>query len=541
MNLNIKSPRSQLCYDISMFKFIDSGMFNKRFLAAIAVVSCAFNLAFGYELTILHTNDIHGRIAPIEYYKDQKPLGGWARRIGLIKKIKLETPNTLVLDAGDIYQGSVYYQLFDGMPEMGFLNDAGYDAICVGNHELDRGIAQFENLVKMSQVPFLSANIEFKKNFFLNGKIKSHIIKDYNGYRVAVIGMTTPELNHLTTFDEFEQPDYEKTLQFFINYLKNDVDLVVLLSHSGADRDIETAKNISGIDVIVGGHSHTFMEKAYLVKKNGRKTLVVQDGEFGVKLGRLDIDFDKNGIEKYSYKLIPLDETVPVDKKTVRKVAEMDDDIEKIRTEKLGTTTVAINCKRDAMGKGLTNGGEFVLEALLKSAPSADVAMINSGTIRGNKIIPKGKLTKMDILEMLPFANNLVVVDLTGRELKSILETSARYVPHNNEGFLQTKGISYIVDLKGEPQILSEDLEKVTKEGSRIKNVKIKGKELDEDATYKILTTDFLFSGGDGYTQFKRTPDFSKTDCSVTNLVIDYIKTEKKVHPAVEDKVIVEE
>lgn len=525
-----------------MIKQRKLGIIKRSLFTAAAVFFLVLNAALGFDLTILHSNDIHGRIDAVDYYNNQKPLGGWARRIGLIKEIKKNTTNTLVLDAGDIYQGSVYYQLFDGMPEMNFLSEAGYDAICVGNHELDRGVAEFENLVKMSQVPFLSANIEFKKNFFLNGKIKSYLIKDYEGYRVAVIGMTTPELKCLTSAsDEISQPDYDKTLQFLVNYLKKDADLIVLLSHCGADKDIETAKTIQGIDVIVGGHSHTFMEKAYLSKNNGHKTIVVQAGEFGIKLGRLDIDFDKNGINHYDYKLLPLDETILEDKKTAKKTDELNKDIEKIKAEKLGITMIPLDCQRATMGKSLTSAGALVCEALMDSVPYADAVLINSGTIRGNKIIPKGKLTKMDILEMLPFANKPVIVDIKGSDLKSVLETSARYSPKPNEAFLQTKGISYSIDLNGEPQMLSEDLEKVTKEGNRIKNVKIKGKELDEESTYKILTTDFIFSGGDGYSQFKRTPDFSKTDCSVTDIVINYIKKEKKIHPKVEDKVILEE
>ncbi len=525
-----------------MEKYRIKGIFRARFAIVSAIFILLLNSVFACDLTILHSNDIHGRIDAIDYYKDQKTLGGWARRIGLIKEIKKNTPNTLVLDAGDIYQGSIYYQLFDGMPEMSFLTEAGYDAVCVGNHELDKGLACFENLLKMTDVPFLSANIEFNNNFFLNGKVKSYIIKDFEGYRVAVIGMTTPELKSLTVAsDDINQPDYDKTLQFLVDYLRKEADLVVLLSHSGVDKDIETVKKIKGIDVIVGGHSHTFMEKAYQINQNGRKTIVVQAGEFGIKLGRLDVDFDKNGINHYNYKLLPLDETVPKDKKVLKKTAELNQDVDKIKTEKLGITTVPLDCQRALMGKNLTNAGELVCTAIKKNIPDVDAVLINSGTIRGNKIISKGKLTKMDILEMLPFANKLVIADIKGKDLKSILETSARYAPKSSEAFLQTKGISYTIALKGEPQILSEDLEKVTKEGNRIKNVKINGRELDEDASYKILTTDFIFSGGDGYSQFKRTPDFSKTDFSVTNLVIDYIKQEKKIHPKVEDKVIWEE
>lgn len=518
-----------------------SGIFKQRLLTAFAVVFLLLNAAFGYDLTILHSNDIHGRLDAIEYKNGSKPLGGWARRIGLIKKIKTETKNTLVLDAGDTYQGSIYYQLFDGMPEMSFLGEAGYDAVCVGNHELDRGVAEFENLVKMCQVPYLSGNIEFKKNFFLNGKIKSHIIKDYEGYRIAVIGMTTPELKHLSaSSNEIDQPDFYKTLEFLVNYVKSDADLIVLLSHCGTEKDIEIAQKVQGIDIIVGGHSHTFMEKPYLVRHGAHKTVVVQDGEFGVKLGRLDVEFDKKGISKYTYKLIPLDDTVPVDKKTAKKVAALNTDIEKIKAEKLGKTLTPIDCEKNSLGKNLNTGGALVCEALHKNATVADAILINAGTIRGNKVLPKGKITKMDILEMLPFPNKPVIVDLKGKEIKSILETSARYLPHESEAFMQTKGLSYTIDLKGDPQVLSEDLEKVTKEGNRIKNVMINGKELDEETTYKILTTDYLFAGGDGYSQFKRTPDFSKSDCSVTNIVIEYIKTEKKICPKVKDKVIVE-
>lgn len=516
-------------------------MNKQKLLSILVIVFLSFSTAFGYDLTILHSNDIHGRIEAIEYKNSPKSLGGWARRSGFIKDVKSKTKNTLVLDAGDIYQGSVYYQLFEGMPEMSFLDTAGYDAVCVGNHEFDRGTDAFENLTKMTQVPFLGGNIQFKKNFFLNGKIKSYILKDYEGYKVGIIGMTTPELGHLTSCsDEIEQPDYYTTLQFLVDYLRKEVDLLVLLSHSGSEKDIETAKTISGIDVIVGGHSHTFMEKAYCLNQKGRKTLVVQDGEFGIKMGRLDIEFDEKGISKYTYKLVTLDETVPVDQKIEKKINELEHDISNIKNLKIGTSKVNLDCQKETLGKELTNSGALVLDAMSKIKPDADVIMINSGTIRGNKILPKGKLSKMDIVEMLPFANKLVLVSLKGSEIKSILETSAKYYPNPNEAFLQTKGISYTIDLKGEPQILSENLEKVTKEGNRIKNVKINNVSLNENATYKILTTDFLLSGGNGYLQFKNSSEFSRINYYLTNVVTDYIQFEKKINPQVKDKVIVE-
>lgn len=516
-------------------------MFKQKLLSILIIVFLSVSTAFGYDLTILHSNDIHGRIDAIEYKNGQKPLGGWARRIGFIKDVKTKNKNTLVLDAGDIYQGSVYYQLFEGMPEMGFLNDADYDAVCIGNHELDRELDAFENLTKMTQVPFLGGNIEFKKNFFLNGKIKSYIIKDYEGYKVGIIGMTTPELKRLSSCsDEIEQPDYYKTLQFLVDYLRKDVDLLVLLSHSGVEKDIETAKTIPGIDVIIGGHSHTFMEKAYCSNQKGRKTLVVQDGEFGIKMGRLDVEFDKNGISKYTYKLIPLDENTPTDSKTEKKIAELNNDIKDIKNQKLGISKVDIDCRQPLISRELTNSGALILNAMAKTAPEADIVMVNSGSIRGNKLLPKGKLSKMDIIEMLPFSNKLVMAKLKGCEIKSILETSARYYPNRNEAFLQTKGISYTIDLKGEPQILSEDLEKVTKEGNRIKNVKINNEDLNEETVYNVLTTDFLFSGGDGYSQFKNSSDFSKINYYLTTLVIDYIKSEKKINPLAKDMVVVE-
>jgi 5'-nucleotidase len=517
-------------------------MLKRKLLLVLTLFLWSISIAFAYELTILNSNDIHGRIAPISYKNSEEPLGGWARRAGLIKDIKSKNKNTLVLDGGDIYQGSVYYQLFEGMPEMSFLDQAGYDAVCVGNHELDNGIDAFENLTKMTQVPFLSANIDFKENFYLNGKIKSHITKDYEGFRVGIIGITTPELKHLSSSaDSISQPNYYRTLQFFVNYLKNDVDLIVLLSHSGIEQDIQTAKTIPGIDVIVGGHSHTFIEKPYCIEKNGHKTLIVQSGEFGVKLGKLDIDFDQTGIYKYTYNLIPLDKSIPEDKKIANKVDELNTDIDKIKFERIGTTKVALDCKSASLGNSLTNSGTLVMEAMERTSNQADAIMINAGTIRGNKIIPKGKLTKMDIIEMLPFSNKLVMVDLKGSDVKSLLENSARRFPNKSEAFLQTKGISYTINLNGEPQELSEDLEKVTKEGNRIKNVKINNKPLDEEATYKILTTDFLYSGGDGYSQFKRSPDFVKINYLLTSAVMDYIKLKKNINPQIKDKVIVEE
>lgn len=514
----------------------------KIFLTTFVFIFSFVQLALGYELTILHSNDIHGRLVPIQYNQSYGKIGGWARRAGTIKNIKSNVKNTLVLDAGDVAQGTVYYQLFDGMPEMNFLQDAGYDAMAVGNHELDKGVANFENLAKLSKTPLLAANLNFLSSFYLNGKIKSHIVKTYDGFKVGVIGMATPALKMMSSASkEIELSDYNKTLTFLVDYLKDDVDLLVLLSHSGFKKDLETAKTVDGIDIIVGGHSHTYLSKPYSVKKNGKETLIVQAGEFGLKLGRLDVNFDKDGLESYKYSSILLDETSPVDKKIEKEIRRLDSDVSNLRKVRIAKTKIPVDATKNSLRTGLTNAGVLVCEAMKNLCPESDAVVVNAGSIRSHKIIPKGYLTKMDIMEMLPFPNKMVMLEFQGKDIKSMLETSANSLPSENRHFLQTLGISYVVDLSEQPQILSEDLTKLIKRGKRVKNVTINGKLLEDESYYKILTTDFLYSGGDGFSQFKKAKLVSNTNYSVTNAVIDYVMKKKRIKPQVRDEIIIKE
>lgn len=512
-----------------------------RFLATLLVLLTFVQLAFGYELSILHSNDIHGRVMPVESNENGTFLGGWSRRSGLIKKIKSDVKNTLVLDAGDVAQGTIYYQLFDGMPEMNFLYKSGYDAMTVGNHELDKGVANFENLTKFSKVPLLAANLNFKKNFYLNGKIKSHMTKNYDNFKVGVIGMTTPALRRMSVASkEVEMSNFYKTLTFFVEYLRDDVDLLVLLSHSGYDKDVEIAKRVKGLDVIVGGHSHTFLDKPYSVMNDGRKTLIVQAGEFGMKLGKLDVTFDKSGIESYEYSLIPLDESCPVDARIEKEIKKLNLDVNKIKNTKIGKTKVPIDARKKSLRTELTNSGVLVCESMKRLYPEVDAVVINAGSIRSHKVLPKGKLTNMDIMEMLPFPNKIVMLEVQGKDIKSMLEASASAMPRANRTFLQTLGISYTVDMSKQAHKLSGNLTKLINEGCRIKNVKINGKALNEESFYKVLTTDFLYSGGDGFYQFEKARSVANTNYSVTKAVIDYVTLKKRVSPQVRDEIIKE-
>lgn len=513
------------------------------FKRVLAVFLCIVSLPiFGYELSILHTNDIHGRIVPIDY-KGQN-LGGWARRASKIKELKTTCKNTLLIDSGDLAQGSIYYQLFDGVPDVNFLDMTEYDAICIGNHELDKGIDSFENLTKLTNVPFLGANLEFKDNFYLNGKIRSHIIKNYDGFTVGIIGMTTPDLLDLRiNKDKIALSNYDRTLQFFVDYLRNNVDLIVLLSHSGLARDIQTAKTIQGIDVIVGGHSHDLLEEPLVVNNCNRKVLIVQAGEFGTKLGKLDIEFDKTGIKSFKGALIPLDATIENDSKIQKKINEIHKDVEILKTQKIATTKVKIDLTTKNLRMGLVNSGAMILDALKRVSPDSDIAIMNSGSIRGNKIIPKGIITKYEIMEILPFNNKIAETEMTGFGIKSLLERAVQDMSVQNpysRNFLQTKGLSYTIELSEESLKYDAGSKKLLKEGNRIKNITINNKPIEMGKKYKVITNEFLAGGGDGFFQFKdenMTKNTIIKDYTVTNAVCDYLKNAKKIAPCVTDTV----
>ena len=256
-------------------------------------------------LTILHTNDTHARIEPFPLSSPRYGgLGGIARRASLVKTIRAENPNTLLLDAGDVFQGTPYFNFYKGTLDFQLMSQMGYDAMTLGNHEFDNAVSGFLDVAGEGKFPFVCANYNFGK-IGMADLVQDYIIKDIDGIRVGIfgLGIDFKGLVAPTMHQGVKYIDPVRIGQFQADRLRvlYKCDYVICLSHLGynyqdADRvsDQVIAQKVSGIDLIIGGHTHTFLDAPERVKKeDGSVTMISQVGFAGIMLGRIDVEFDR--------------------------------------------------------------------------------------------------------------------------------------------------------------------------------------------------------------------------------------------------------
>lgn len=264
------------------------------------------------KLTILHTNDMHSHIEPFDLNDPKYPgLGGMAQRASLINSIRQQEENVLLLDAGDIFQGTPYFNMYGGELEFKLMSQMKYDASTLGNHDFDNGLEGFKNMLHHANFPFINANYDFS-NTILKGITIPYKIFNKGLLKIGIFGIGV-ELDGLVDKKNYDETVYNDPIVVANKYasiLKNEekCDLVICLSHLGYKydnnkvSDLTVAKETSNIDLIIGGHTHTFLDKPTKVKnKAGYKTLVTQAGWAGVKLGRVDFVFNIKSNKKEAF------------------------------------------------------------------------------------------------------------------------------------------------------------------------------------------------------------------------------------------------
>ena len=286
----------------------------------------ALSAASENQLTILHTNDQHSRIEPFDATYTRNPnQGGFARRAALIQKIRSQESNVLLLDSGDTFQGTPYFNFFGGELEFKLMSMMGYDASTMGNHDFDNGLAGFKKVRSVAKFPFLCSNYDFK-NTILEGETEKYKIFNKNGIKVGIfgVGIKLAGLVGKKDYGETEYLDPIETAQHYSDFLKNEkkCDMVICLSHIGYDyRDDATkvsdkilAANTTGIDLILGGHTHTFLpEPQSFLNKSGKNVLVNQVGWAGLLLGKITFYFDKNkNVKNISWNNQVIDDSILV-------------------------------------------------------------------------------------------------------------------------------------------------------------------------------------------------------------------------------------
>jgi 5'-nucleotidase / UDP-sugar diphosphatase len=498
------------------------------FLCGLLVTSAQ---AAPSSIRILYVNDFHGFAEPYEPLGSGEALGGIAYLAADARRLGKEKPS-LFLSAGDMIQGSNWTNLFRGASVIEAMNEMRFDAMVVGNHEFDFGKAVLEERVSEARFPILGANI-----LGFDTVLKPYVTHNIAGIRVIIIGVVTDE-TPVTTDPrnvaglKFLPP--AETVEKYIRQLKRPGDIVVVLSHIGYAHDRALAEKVKGIDVIVGGHSHTKLERPVVVGD----TIIVQAWEHAKALGVLDITVEDGRISGFEGHL---DEIRPVGRADAAVEAIVDryeKKVDSVLDEKVGYAEVGLD------GEGVryreTNFGDLIADIMRETA-GADAAIINGGAIRTS--VPQGEIRAKDIYSALPFDDYLVAVTLTGEQIREALEHGVSAVEQREGRFPQVSGIAFTYAWSAPP-------------GRRVKQISIGGVPVDPKREYTVATNDFLAAGGDGYAAFgdavKSSRDYSVTGGAMKgdnlvysnagrwlrDIVIQYIKGKKRVGTKVGKRIV---
>ena len=285
--------------------------------AAVGLALNNFSCSSHKNITILHTNDVHSHVEPFSKDHSEFPnKGGFERRATLISEIRRQNPNTLLFDAGDIFQGTPYFNFYGGEIEFKLMSMLGYDAVTIGNHDFDNGIDGLDKQLPNARFDIISSNYGFK-NTILESKISDYKIYNKSGVKIGVFGLGI-ELEGLVSKDLYKETKYLDPIDIANDTAKKlketeNCDLVICLSHLGYKyekfpnkvSDLNLAKSTKNIDLIIGGHTHTFMNKPVVVKNNvGNDVLINQVGCFGLYLGRIDFSFDSDNNKIFNSNLL---------------------------------------------------------------------------------------------------------------------------------------------------------------------------------------------------------------------------------------------
>ncbi|TSB45643.1 5'-nucleotidase C-terminal domain-containing protein [Alkalicoccobacillus porphyridii] len=456
-------------------------------------------------ITILHTNDSHGRA-----FEGEFDGMGFAKLATLIEENRGE--HSILLDAGDTFHGTTFASLEEGETIIQALNLMDYEALVPGNHDFNYGLDRLQELEGTADFPVLAANVLDQEG---NPLFDPYMIKEFGGLSVGIFGLATPETAYKTHPDnvrdvEFEDPSI--AAERVVNQLEEEgVDLIIALAHLGIDESsVDTsekvAADVDGIDVIIDGHSHSELTTGL---EADHDTLIASAGEYTQNLGIVELVVDDGELVDRSARLINMaeaEDTVP-DAEMEALLDELEAAQQEILQEVIGEAAIELDGERENVRVRETNLGNLIADILL-NATEADVALTNGGGIRAS--IAEGEVTVGDIVEVSPFGNFGVTKDVTGAELLEILENGAKAYPEPSGGFPQIAGFSFMIDD-------SKD------SGERVHSVMIDGEPLDESATYTLATNDFLASGGDEYEVLADVPIVNEYN-AMDELMITYFR-----------------
>ena len=507
------------------------------------------------HVTVLSTTDLHGHIYPVDYYTQEPAENGLAKISTLIKRARALDPELILLDSGDTIQGTplAYHAAMvkpvSPHPVIAAMNALKFDAMTPGNHEYNFGLEVLNNARRSARFPWISANICLAGTE--DPAYAPYIIKQVHGVRVGILGLTTPGVTvweNAPNYDGLVFTDPVKAAQRWVSELRRRarVDVVVVAMHMGLEEDVFTglptpgqvpaenaavriAREVPGIDVILMGHTHREIPSLSL---NG--VLLTQAGRWGEFLSRTSLILERSD-PSASWQLIgktatthPVNASVNPDPEILQLAQAAHEATEKWLSDPIGFS------ERTLLATESRVRDTAIIDLIHRvhlEAGQADVSL--AASFNPSAVIPRGELTVRDIAGLYVYENTLVVVELTGAELKATLEHAARYfgpgrrnarvedlIDPNMPGynFDMAEGIEYIIDLNRSP-------------GNRIVDLKFKGRPLDMKQKLKVATNNYRQNGGGGFDMLPQAPVISRSNVGIRELIIAWVLEHREIPP----------
>jgi 5'-nucleotidase/UDP-sugar diphosphatase len=492
-------------------------------VALVVAISLAGSaLAQTATVTFLHLNDVY-EISP------QQGRGGFAPLMTLLKQERATAPEAITTLGGDLVGSSMMSGITKGTQMIELTNAVGLDVAVVGNHEFDFGSEVLKQRVADSKFPWLGTNV-----LGADGKIFQNLVstvtRKVGELTIGFFGIITPDTQHLSnTGPDVKFAPVLETARAAVKQLKEQgADAIVAMTHLSIAEDRALARDVKGIDVILGGHDHdpiTFYESGVFIFKVGH------DAQY---LGVARIEIEKTPTPRgpqvkvwpREWRVVTTAGVAP-DPAVAAIVKQHEDTLDANLKVAVGTTAVELDSRRATVRLKESAIGNLIADAI-RDVTKADVAVTNGGGIRGDRTYPAGTtLTRKDVLTELPFGNVTVLVEISGADLRAALEEGVSLVEDVAGRFPHVSGLTFTFDPK-RPR------------GSRVLQVNVGGKPLDPAATYRLATNEYMMAGGDGYASLKKARPIIDASGGplMANVVMDYITARGTVSPATEGRIV---
>ncbi len=530
----------------------------KKFVAIAALSASTLGLSAGasfadYTLNILHINDWHSRIESNNKYESTcsaeeetkgECIGGAARLVTAIaqERKKLEGQNVLLLNGGDNFQGSLFYTTYKGKAEAEFLNQMKFDAMTVGNHEFDDGEDALAPFLDVIQFPVLSANVKASAAAKVGDRIKPSVVLEIGGQKIGIVGAVTTETPEIASpGPNITIEDDVKTITAEVEKLKAEgVNKIIALTHVGYPRDKEMIAKIPGVDVVVGGHTHSLLSNTdakaegpyptMIDNPEGYKVPVTQAASYSKYLGEFKVVFDDNGVVKEaSGDPIFLDKSITPDQAVLDRIKELGAPIEELKAKLVGESTAPIDGSREACRARECEMGNLVSDAVLDRVKDQGVTIVftNGGGLRAS--IDQGPVTMGEVLTVLPFQNTIATFQISGKDIVAALENGVSQLEEGAGRFAQVAGLKYSFDKAAAPE-------------SRVKSVEVMDNgnwaPIDPAKDYLVASNNYVRQGGDGYKIFadnaKNAYDYGP---GLEQVVADYLGAHNPYTPKLEGRI----